>query len=242
MREAPRFVMTMDTDWAPQFVINHALAMLAEHAIPTTIFCTSPYNFPRKLLDEGNLEIALHPNFMPDSTQGPAGASEEDRLRHLLEIYPEAKGSRSHRLYWHSGIRKLLMRNGLTYDASIFCPLQSHLKGYDYYGLTRFPIWWADGYHLMQKFSLNKFEPPGIATSGLKILNFHPIHIYCNTRDLPHTKERLARFRLEEASPSDLAPLRSHGVEIEKTFAETLKRLATSESTALLSELKANNP
>lgn len=235
---APRFVLTMDTDWAPQFVLDHVLDMLRTYNAPATLFCTSAYDLPADMLANGTLEIGLHPNFMPGSTQGPPDAGEEGRLRHLLDLYPDAIGSRSHRFYWHSGLRALLLRNGLRYDASIFCPLQSHLHEYDYYGLTRFPTWWADGYHLLQGLELDRFAPPGMHEPGLKILNVHPIHVYCNTNDLGRMKKSLAGVRLPEAEPNDLAPLRSRGAGVETLFLSALRMMADQDEPAILRALR----
>lgn len=241
MQEKPRFILTMDTDWAPQFVLDHALSLIGDHGVPVTLFCTSPYHLPEDLQADGSVETALHPNFMPGSTQGPPNAGEEERLRHLLALYPTARGSRSHRFYWHSGLRNRLLNCGLAYDASIFCPLQSHLVPYDYYGLTRFPTWWADGYHLLKGFALDRFAPPGMEMPGLKILNFHPIHVYCNTSDLGRMKKALATIQLPEAGPEDLEPLRSDGHGVETLFISALKMMAGREGATCLESILSDS-
>lgn len=230
-------VLTMDTDWAPGFVLDYVLDLVRQYRVPVTLFCTSAYELPTDLAQAGLLEASLHPNFMADSTQGAPDADERGRLRHLLRLHPEAVGSRSHRFFWHSGLRAALMDCGLRYDASIFCPLQSHLVGYDYYGLMRYPTWWADGYHLLQGMSAEAFDPPGFTEPGLKILNFHPIHVYLNTSDLAGVRRGMAGMRLHECEPRDLDPLRAGGFGVQTLFVDALRRLAEQGRSCLMRDL-----
>jgi hypothetical protein len=214
----PHHALAFDTDWVPQFVLDHVMNQLLAYNMPATIFCTSPYDFPSEPL----LEKAWHPNFMPGSTQGDG---EESCLDYLKSLYPDAVGSRSHRLYWHSGLRKRLMERGIRYDASLQCPLQTHLSHYTFAGLTRFPIWWSDGLHLLSGMDLEKVNIPDWDEPGLKTMVFHPIHIYCNTRDYNEMQPKLRRVNLPQASEVDLAGLRNPGPGVGMLFSKILKRL-----------------
>lgn len=214
----PHFALAFDTDWVPQFVMDHVLDLLLSHKIPATIFCTSPYKFPPDQL----FEKAWHPNFMPGSTQGD---DEQSCLDYLQNLYPEAVGSRSHRLYWHSGMRKRLVERGIRYDASVQCPLQPHLQHYTFAGLTRFPIWWSDGHHLLTHMDLDKVNIPDWDGPGLKTMVFHPIHIYCNTSDYEAMQPKLRQVILPQAGEADLAKLKNPGAGMETLFLKMLKRL-----------------
>jgi len=222
--------LTFDTDWVPQFVMDHVWERLRARPVPATVFCTSAYKFP----DDLELEAGLHPNFMPGSTHG---ASEDECLSHLRALYPQAKGSRSHRLFWHSGLRGRLMGHGIRYDASTFCPLQPHLEPWDLYGFTKLPVWWGDGFHLLRGLGTARFAPPGLETPGLKILVFHPIHIYLNTAELERTKAGLAGLDLPRATPRELEPWRNPGPGVATLFQDVLTLIARRGGAGVLASL-----
>ena len=113
------FVITLDTDWVPQYVLDVALEQLREYKLPATVFCTSPYVFA-----DDNIEPALHPNFFPGSSHG---TTETECLGTVRAMYPLARGSRSHAYYWHSRMYALLTELGLNYDSSMLLPFQSHI-------------------------------------------------------------------------------------------------------------------
>jgi len=224
------FALTFDTDWVPQFVMDHVIDFLAAYDLPATFFCTSPYKLPRN----EQIETALHPNFLENSTQGE---DEESRLQYLKDLYPEAIGSRSHRFYWHSGIKTLLQSKGILYDASLPCPLQTHLGRIDSFGIIRFPTWWTDGFQLLSKRRMDVFDLPGMRTPGLKVMMFHPIHIYCNTNSHTDFKAAMRGFDLPNATPGDLEGLRNPGQGISTFFEAVLSHLKARKNTCTLKNL-----
>ena len=89
---------------------------------------------------------------------------------------------------------------------------------YDWSGLVRVPIFWEDDVHCVyfeRQFSLDLLQ---LERPGLKVLNFHPVHLSLNTRDLREyrqAKDDLARGQgapgpgvrtLFEALASQVAP------------------------------------
>jgi hypothetical protein len=212
------FAVTFDTDWAPQFVVDHALGLLAESGLPGTVFCTSPYAVP------GGVEVALHPNLMADSTQGNG---EDDILSGLKSAMPEAVGVRTHRLFWYGGLPPLLTRHGLEYDSSLLMPLLPGLRPYRFKGLVRFPIWWSEGVHFDRGLPLDGFTVPGLDEDGLKVLLFHPINVYLNAREAGYAARVVVEIGgMDAVAPETLAPYRLAGPGMETVFTAALDRLA----------------
>jgi hypothetical protein len=215
----PRYVVTLDTDWVPAFVLDYVLSLLTSFNLPATVFCTSPY----ALENISGITPALHPNLMADSSQG---TSQTETLKNLKSLYPGACGVRTHRLYWHSSLYDLFAEHGVHYDSSVFMPLQAYLVPNSHLGLTRFPIWWTDAFHVLSGFDVSRFTPPGRDEPGLKVLLFHPIHVYCNSRQPRETSRRLVSWDLFQCSEKDLAGYRNSGQGMESLFLNALRWLS----------------
>jgi hypothetical protein len=110
------------------------------HGVRATFFCTHAG------VDVGPHERGLHPNYRRNGTTlrelrariGPAAMAEideEDLYRHVLrttlDFAPEAKGARSHSLFYDSLMIPLYRQFGLEYDSSYQLPLTPGLQ----------PIW-----------------------------------------------------------------------------------------------------
>lgn len=225
-------VITFDTDWVPQFVLDHVLDILSSFSLKATFFCTGPYDG----LESNRYEVALHPNLMSDSTQG---RSEKAVIANLKSTLPEAIGIRTHRLYWHGGMFSLLKHNGITYDSSLLLPLQPYLAPFRQNGLIRFPIWWSERVLCDSGSSFNGFNPPGLEATGLKVLLFHPIHIYANTRDFAAMRQGLEKIgALEKANAAKFDSFRQDGKGMETVFMSSLERIASEQDkTFTLEEL-----
>lgn len=220
-------LLAFDTDWVPQFLLDFIFQRLVHYGVTATFFCSSPYSFP-----EGSPhECALHPNFMPDSTQGK---TPKEILANLKAFYPNAQGSRSHRLFWHAGLRTHLLQAGVRYNATTFTPLQPCLSPWFFKGLWHFSIWWSDGLQ-MDQLPLNRFAPPSIQAPGLKICVFHPIHIWLNSQSMEQAKARLAGINLPFATWDELMRLREHNTRegIEVVFEDFLRQAAKKPSQTL---------
>lgn len=216
-------VLSFDTDYAPDFVLEDILNIIDMYRFQATFFCTNA--FPGN--DRSNIEFALHPNFMPDSTQGD---SVEDILFNFKKDFPTAIGVRTHRLYWYAGLQEKLIDHGITYDSSIFLPFHSHLAQVRIGKLIRIPYWWSDNIHLLHGMDCNAVRLPGLKEPGLKIFDFHPIHIYLNTKDLDDYREALKTISpLREATPKQLDVFRNSGSGIGTFFEKLCKHIKTSQ-------------
>ena len=218
-RGDPLAVMTFDTDWVPQFMVDRCLDILAEGGARATFFCTGPYD----LRDPESFEAALHPNFLPGSTQGQ---DPESVMTWLKSVHPGAVGSRSHKYFWYSDIRPLLRRHGMLYDCTQFLPGQSHTGLVDHLGLRRAGTWWSDNLHLMGGLDLTRFDPPGLLTPGLKVLDFHPIHVYMNSPSREWFRDAMAGLPpVPELREADVAARRFDGPGIGTLLELAVRRL-----------------
>ncbi|WP_421900079.1 hypothetical protein [Maridesulfovibrio sp.] len=230
MTDKPIYSVTIDTDWVPQFMLDHVLDMLRDSNVPATIFCTSPYDIE----DSEQIEIGLHPNMMENSTHGD---SEESRFAHVASLYPNAIGCRTHSCYWHGRMYDLLIKHKIQYDSSLLVPFQDYLKSFTFRGVTRFPIWCGDNLYMHLNPDTAVFNPSGMDTPGLKVLHFHPVHIWFNSRTVDETRAILDGRSLPELNRKEAHALRRKGNGLEKIFADALRQLSGKENTHTLRSL-----
>ncbi len=218
MQNPQPWALSFDTDWVPQFVLDYTFDILSVYNMPATFFCTGPYDFPSSSL----FEKALHPNYLPHSTHGSSNIA---CLAHVKAFYPEAIGHRSHCYYWHSGLEALLVEQAISYDSSCILPFHANLEPHFFYGIKRIPVWCGDNL-LMRMFpESKKFNPPNINKPGLKVLNFHPIHIYLNSNNLSAVKALQSSFSLPDVSKKHLETYRRAGAGMELVFEDALKQM-----------------
>ena len=190
-----RICLTFDIEWAPDEITHQILLRIEEAGVKATLFATHE---SRSLasLDERRFEIGLHPNF--DNAQGDF----ESPLRELKALYPQARGGRSHRLYVSSHILQMYRKYGLKYESNIFLPhhggLQPVLRTDN---LVSIPFFWADDVHVSFKrpFTLKEL---GWSKPGLKVFDFHPMHIYMNT----YAEEHYKAYKPHYQDPAGLEP------------------------------------
>src|SRR5215467_362144 len=132
--------LTVDVEWAHPAVLEDVVDLFDMHGVRATFFCTHAD------IDVGSHERGLHPNYRRNGTTlkrlaaaigaGAAACIDESELyRHVLrttlQFAPEAKGARSHSLFYDSLMMSLYREFGLEYDSSYQLPLTSDLR----------PIW-----------------------------------------------------------------------------------------------------
>lgn len=97
-------------------------------------------------------------------------------------------------------------------DCSLFMPRVAELKPHrltlddEGANLIRIPYFWEDDlacYEDDQNWLLEKQE---IKSAGLKVFDFHPIHIYLNSGTMVPYEKTKVLGRLSELEPSDIDP------------------------------------
>ncbi|MFH2056208.1 MAG: hypothetical protein ABIJ61_09645 [bacterium] len=179
----PVLVLTVDTDWSPQTCVEDTLELLREHEAPATIFATRGLD-PRLL---HGFDVGLHPNFC-----GPTQSEEAilEELRACSRSLPRATGVRSHALVGSSR-HYLLLRDKfgrLRYTSNCYMPGVAGIMPFTTQsGLPELPIYWMD--HLALENGAG-IDTAGLLKSmlspGLKVLDFHPFHVYINSQSRAH--------------------------------------------------------
>jgi ubiquinone/menaquinone biosynthesis C-methylase UbiE len=182
------------------------LDLTAAFGIVPTVFATHRSAVLDAAEERGAVEIGIHPNFMPGSSHG---SGTRQVLDHICDLYPRARGSRSHYYRDDSEITSELVRRGFTHDSNLCLFLQPHLTPLDHHsGLVRFPVFWEDDVHFRNTGGdwqvdryLARFTAP-----GLKVLNVHPFMIAANVPTL-EAYERV-RFSITTLGPANVEAIR----------------------------------
>ena len=184
--------LTLDVDWAPDEVIVECVAALDHAGTRATFFATHDSELLRDLAEAGVHEVGVHPNF----DAGPDGG-----LPELLRLYPRAVGGRSHRLHVSSEVLQVYRAHGLRYESNIYLPWHPQLRPVARFAdLISIPFYWSDDKHLELGRPL-ELGAVGLDTVGLKVLNFHPVHVFLNTE----TPDHYARLKHADQQPDVLA-------------------------------------
>ena len=227
-RKTVSHILTLDCDWAPDFVLADVLERVARKGAHATIFVTHPTPVIKGLGPEGRLELGWHPNFLHGSSHGGTPEAVAD---YLAAIVPKARSMRTHGLVTGTALFRefLTVAPHLRYDSSVYLPGQKHLSGSDMrFGgkarIKRFPIAWEDDCHLMEQGGF-PFRLAEIPTLGTCVVDFHPIHVWLNTADLKVYQKLKTMGPLQDLKEKDLKPLRNKGQGIATVFEQALDTL-----------------
>ena len=226
--------LSFDLDWAPEHVLEDLYSFLKDMDACVTVFVTHHSQAVQKISKLPNVEIGLHPNFLQDGSKAQSTSEhEKHRLAELKNLFPQAEGLRSHDLYSRSGLLKLLHEKKIAYVSNEVRFLTEGLQPfYDWTGMVQLPIFWEDDIHCLymdEDFSLS-FDQEH---SGIRIFNFHPIHIYLNTPHFNHYKQAKDKMKDEK----ELIKLRYKGKGVRSIFKQYLEDGTFLQSKGLL-ELK----
>lgn len=205
------FIITLDVDWTPDFIIEQVARDLTARKVKTTWFIT--HASPSLSLLRRNpelFELGIHPNFMPDSTHG---TSSDKVLSHCMTLVPEATSMRTHAgMQSIPLINKIMASTPIVLDSSLYLPHMEGIQPVSYWSqgkeLLRAPIFWEDDLEMERPDGCWTLEALTCFKNGLKVFAFHPIHTHMNTRKMTQYRELQSRVPLSQLTPSDL-PLRS---------------------------------
>ena len=188
--------LTMDVDWASEYAIEQALKVFEDRKLPVTVFVTHKSAVIDRALAERRIKCGIHPNFMPDSSQG---STYQEVVDFCFGLLPNARVFRAHRYYDGNDPMEVLTRHGIECESNI-CTLLDILPPFLHRSQTvSFPIFWEDGAYL---YNYKKFDYEGFwkrfDRPGLKVINMHPMHLMLNTPYFSYTREIKDRLSREE--------------------------------------------
>ena len=172
--------LTLDVDWAPNFMIDFVAAILIEHHVRATWFITheSP-SLERLRMHSDLFELGIHPNFFPGSTHGESPGAV---LRHCMRLVPQAVSVSTHGLLQSTALLAQIMdETPVMIDVSLFLPHAPGLGPVEYQWaqrtLLRVPYFWEDDFEMERATPCWQLESLLVGGSGLKVFDFHPVHI-----------------------------------------------------------------
>jgi len=204
-------IITLDVDWAPDFIIDEVAEILIRNHTKATWFVTHDSEATRALLDNPELfEVGLHPNFRENSTQG---STLKEVMECLKSIAPDAVSFRTHSLVQSTILlRKLTEECGMRNDVSLLLPRAACLVPHRLYFsensyLVRLPHFWSDDTEALH-FASYSLKDKFHHKLGLKIYNFHPFHIAINMSSPTSYELFKAYSSIPVCTPSDVERLR----------------------------------
>jgi hypothetical protein len=173
-------LFTADIDWAPEEVVLDTIQLFEKYNVCCTFFATHDSKV-LKNCSEKLFEIGLHPNF--NNLVYGKGGSADRILSELKDLYPTAKGIRSHSLTQSGVLLNKFKEIGMLYELNHFLPYHQDLKPFVLWnGLVRIPFNWEDDYHFALNYTFDESQI-NLNDPHLNIFNFHPIHIYLNSEN-----------------------------------------------------------
>jgi peptidoglycan/xylan/chitin deacetylase (PgdA/CDA1 family) len=188
--------LTVDVEWAHPVVLRDVRDLFDQHGLRATFFCTHAG------IDVGQHERGLHPNYRHRGSTlmeltakigklAAASIDESDLYRHVLrttlEFAPEAKGVRSHSLFYDSLMVSLYREFGLEYDSTYQLPLTPGLQPiWKEYDVLELPIFFSDHFELKTGATQLDIDRLRLDYPGMKVMNFHPNMVYLNAVSDPH--------------------------------------------------------
>jgi hypothetical protein len=180
---------TVDVEWASDEVLADMRRLFDDHGVRATFFVTHAG------VETPGHERGLHPNFRRNGDtfrrlreQRGDDASDEDIhsfvVSQTLSFAPEAKGLRTHSLYYDSTLLPIYQRLGLEYDCSYQMPLVDGLRPFwKQHEIVEIPTFYADHFDIIT--GATRFDAAALHLDrpGLKVFDFHPNIVFLNAND-----------------------------------------------------------
>ena len=164
----------MDMDWAPDEVVRYSLDILDAYGIKATLFMTNKLGVSVEPHEKG-----IHPNF--------TSIDFEKHISERLDDFPQTKGARSHSLFFSERFRPLYEKYGIEYDSNVMMYRQKNIRPYYISpNVVEIPLFWMDNFYLEMEGENPSYNIAhlDLAAPGVKLFNFHPVHVFLNTCSL----------------------------------------------------------
>lgn len=179
----PCYIFTSDLEWASESMVTFCLE--AHGDIPLTPFVTNQsQEIEDKYGGERRRLVGVHPNFRTGSTHG---RFPDEVISFVRGLWPESRFYRSHCFYEDSNISRRLYESGYKYNSNLALHLQERIMPLRHQsGGLCMPVFLEDDCLLANGPMAFENLIPSLRSPGLKIFNFHPIHVCLNTPSLSY--------------------------------------------------------
>jgi hypothetical protein len=176
--------LTFDIDWCPDFMILHLLNILKKNSTKAIFFMTHKTQTVEIIRKNGH-QIGLHPNIIGCKSTTAA----IKKIKKLMKNFPEAKLIKTHGLHMNTYILTEIFKKfkKIKLDMSLLTFKSKIIEKFNYKfceeNIARMNYNWEDSIELHTK-NLN-WNKINLKSKDI-IYNFHPIHIYFNTKNYNH--------------------------------------------------------
>jgi hypothetical protein len=224
--------LTFDIDWAHDEVLSDTVAIVEKAGVAATWFATHDTPVLEHIRQNQTFELGIHPNFnFLMEGKDTNGINAGDVVDRMMQIVPDAKSVRSHSVTQSSVLMDVFKSAGITHDVNHFIPYHTgiELKPWIMWnGLCRVPYSWEDDVYVSPESEVNNnyLSPSQVALriKGLKVFDFHPIHVFLNTESL----DRYERTRPLHQKPKELIKHRYEGYGTRNRLIELLELISLS--------------
>lgn len=234
--------ITFDIDWAPDWAVALCAEICQQKKSAATFFVTHQSEIISDLNKDPNIELGIHPNFQMPSSHGK---SFEEVMDYCLAIVPKAESIRTHGLFQTTSLfAKMQVKYPcIKTDVSLFLPEHRNLAPVFWHldrelpPFTRIPYFWEDDISASNP-NWNWDQNPA-HHEGLRIFNFHPIHVALNTSRMDQyyaLKTQLAGRDLKSITINDIRTFENRGSGT-RTFLEKLVSSADGQNLQLISKI-----
>lgn len=176
--------VTLDVDWAPDFVIREVDEIIETLGIPATWFITHKSDAVLQLFGRDQYEIGVHPNFAPLLQDSYKRFTINEIVENARKLAPSATAFRCHALVQSSHLLEQMQAAGFSVDCNVFLPytpIPALSPWRHSEGLVRVPYCWED-----DTWVIGECRSPQevVVSHGLAVVDFHPIHLWLNTESL----------------------------------------------------------
>lgn len=229
------YILTFDVDWAPDFMIDNVSNQLIEQKLHATWFLTHDSPSVQRLFEYRDLfDFGIHPNFFPNSTQGK---NEKEIMDNFSKQFPDIKIIRTHALFQSTYfLRRLIEKYKIKIDVSLFLSKTPNLQPHkiflnDSFGqIIRVPFFWEDDIEMYDPTKKWTLEDSRFTSPGLKIFDFHPIHIFLNSDSMKSYEELKSRNSLKALTENDVAAyINTNSKGVDDFFHEVCDYIKTSQ-------------
>lgn len=194
-----RVFLTFDIDWAHDEVLRDTIDLVRPFGVKVTWYATHPTRLLDQIRRVTHWELGIHPNFNP-LLEGRGGESAADIVQRLMAVVPEARTVRSHSLVQSSRISQIFLSAGLTHDSNDYFPGNSGIELRPFIlenGLIKVPYHFSDELWCLGNRGREDFDVL-LRRPGLRVFDFHPIHVFLNTENLERYQATRALHRVPE--------------------------------------------
>ena len=165
--------ITMDMDWAPDEVIDYSMRLLARFDVRATLFMTNA-----TAADVGGHELAIHPNF--------TSMDLERHFQERLELFPKARGTRSHSFFFSERFRPIYEKLRMKYESNVMMYKQRTIVPYPMSPTTlEIPLYWMDNFYVEMETPRSYIpDVKALESAALTVFDFHPVHVFLNTNSM----------------------------------------------------------